>query len=56
MSTKGQRMVEIRDFRQFAIDFVESRGKLRMDGNNRDTSDGVNLGPADGTTSGGPAF
>ena len=54
MSTKGQRLVEIRDFRQFAIDFVESRGKLGMDGNNQDTSEGVNLGPADGAVSGSP--
>ena len=56
MSSQGQPIVEIRDFRQFAIDFAESRGKLRMDANNADTSEGVNLGPADGTASGGPFY
>lgn len=52
--TQAQKVIEIRDFRQVAIDFVTQRGAPNMDISNQNLSTGVNLTGADGTAASGP--
>lgn len=52
--TQAQRVLEIRDHGQFAIDFVTGRGAPNMDSGNQDFSAGVNLGASDGNDVSGP--
>lgn len=52
--TQAQKVVEIRDFRQVAIDFITLRGAPNMDINYQNLSSGVNLTGADGTAASAP--